>query len=269
MVGKKRRLRELASDPRFIPGVYNYCDRWCERCPLTSRCLVYAMEREDSAEDPAARDIRNQAFWRRIEDILRETQEMLEELMATHGIVLESTDAGPEGEFISWHDEAQAHPNARAGTDYAREVEAWFDQAEARLAARVESLGSQEHLGLASADSAEDARRLRDAVEIIRWYQHQIAVKIIRAVGSPHRDQLLDLPHDPRDVDGSAKVALLGMDRSLAAWSEVLRQLPDEEDRILPLLAAMSRLRREVETTFPGARAFLRPGFDTPEGAET
>ena len=58
-------------------------------------------------------------------------------------------------------------------------------------------------------------------------------------------------------------MALIGIDRSLAAWSEMLRQLPDDEDRILPLLAALSRLRRDVEVTFPSARTFIRPGFDT------
>ena len=31
-------------DQGFIPGVYNYCDRWCERCPFASRCRSYAME---------------------------------------------------------------------------------------------------------------------------------------------------------------------------------------------------------------------------------
>ena len=54
----------------------------------------------------------------------------------------------------------------------------------------------------------------------------------------------------------------------LTVFKEVLRQLPGEEDRILPLLAALSRLRRDIETAFPHARAFLRPGFDTGEGTE-
>jgi hypothetical protein len=52
-------LLKLASDPKFIPGIYNYCDRWCERCRFTSRCLIeidrsikdqgkeYLMERND------------------------------------------------------------------------------------------------------------------------------------------------------------------------------------------------------------------------------
>ena len=75
MARRRRHLKELAADPRFIAGVYNYCDRWCERCPLTSRCLVYAMEQTEGPEDPAARDIRNRAFWRRIEEILDSLRE--------------------------------------------------------------------------------------------------------------------------------------------------------------------------------------------------
>jgi hypothetical protein len=35
----KKRIDELAEDPRFIPGIYSYCDRWCERCALTSWCM--------------------------------------------------------------------------------------------------------------------------------------------------------------------------------------------------------------------------------------
>ena len=56
-----------------------------------------------------------------------------------------------------------------------------------------------------------------------------------------------------------------GMDRSVAGWAEVLRQLPDEDDRILPLVLALGRLRCVVEATFVHARDFIRPGFDTGE----
>jgi hypothetical protein len=262
MATKKRRLRDLAADPRFISGVYNYCDRWCERCPLTARCLLYAMEREQNTEDPAARDIRNQAFWKRIEGILREAHEMLDELMAEHGLTLEPLDADAERALTSWHDEARRHPCALAGSEYARTVDGWLGGAEGSLQARQQTLESQERMGLATADPEGDARRLGDALEVIRWYQHQIAVKIMRAVGSSGRGDDPETTVDRHDADGSAKVALLGIDRSLAAWAEVLRQLPEEEDAILSILSALSRLRRELETVFPHAREFLRPGFD-------
>ena len=56
-------LRELVVNPRFISGIYNYCDRWCERCALSHRCLSYAMERAEDGSDPGARDLSNQKFW--------------------------------------------------------------------------------------------------------------------------------------------------------------------------------------------------------------
>jgi hypothetical protein len=29
----KEYMDQLASNPNFIPGIYNYCERWCEHFP--------------------------------------------------------------------------------------------------------------------------------------------------------------------------------------------------------------------------------------------
>jgi len=29
----------------FIPGIYNYCNRWCERCLYTEKCRLFADEK--------------------------------------------------------------------------------------------------------------------------------------------------------------------------------------------------------------------------------
>ena len=34
------------NDPKNIPGIYNYCDRWCERCSFTDKCSNYAISDE-------------------------------------------------------------------------------------------------------------------------------------------------------------------------------------------------------------------------------
>jgi hypothetical protein len=44
----KEELKKLAADPNHITGIYNYCDRWCERCSFTARCLNYMLK--DSVE---------------------------------------------------------------------------------------------------------------------------------------------------------------------------------------------------------------------------
>ncbi len=32
-----RSLLHENNDDNYIEGVYNYCNRWCERCPFTGR----------------------------------------------------------------------------------------------------------------------------------------------------------------------------------------------------------------------------------------
>jgi len=71
----------------------------------------------------------------------------------------------------------------------------------------------------------------------------------------------------PRDSDGSAKVALIGVDRSIAAWRLVQLALPEREVSIVPLILQLERLRHSIEKTFPYAREFVRPGFDEILGA--
>ncbi len=67
----------------------------------------------------------------------------------------------------------------------------------------------------------------------------------------------------PRDSDGSAKIALIAIDRSLAAWARLREHFAAEHgDTILALLVQLERLRRAAETKFPDAREFRRPGFD-------
>lgn len=35
---------------KFEPGIYNYCDRWCEKCKNTKKCMVYYNEQADKLE---------------------------------------------------------------------------------------------------------------------------------------------------------------------------------------------------------------------------
>ena len=40
-------------EERFISGIYNYCDRWCERCRMTQRCFLYYQDSRREAEHRA------------------------------------------------------------------------------------------------------------------------------------------------------------------------------------------------------------------------
>src|SRR4030066_1042070 len=164
----RERLKKLAADKRFIPGIYNYCDRWCERCPQTHRCLNFSIGEEEFS-DPQTRDIRNEAFWKKLSEILGETLEMLREEGKKWGIDLESLDSESNTEHIRVSDEAvQGHVISRAAKGYAKRVEDWFRERE-------------EHL-IETATVLSEGVNLEEAFEVIRWYQYFIAAKVMRAI---------------------------------------------------------------------------------------
>jgi hypothetical protein len=55
-------LKRVTQNPNFITGIYNYCDRWCERCAFTSRCLNFEMGNEKFG-DLKDMDIKNKDYW--------------------------------------------------------------------------------------------------------------------------------------------------------------------------------------------------------------
>jgi hypothetical protein len=57
-------------------------------------------------------------------------------------------------------------------------------------------------------------------------------------------------------------VALIGMDRSIAAWGEVAGHLRMLKKEVMGIILHLEGLRKNVEKEFPDARAFIRPGFD-------
>ena len=101
----------------------------------------------------------------------------------------------------------------------------------------------------------------QDAVEVIQWYQFFIAAKIDRAVGGlGTADEHDDFAQS--DANGSAKIAMVALERSLGAWEVVGRRLPEKKDAIRDLQRQLQHLRARMLELFPDWRVFHRPGFD-------
>src|SRR6185369_6451623 len=88
---QRRSLTQLANNPELIDGIYNYCDRWCERCPFTSRCLVYASETDEEVCQ-TEQDVANAAFWRELDSVLQETLLLIPEWATASGFDLTSLE---------------------------------------------------------------------------------------------------------------------------------------------------------------------------------
>jgi len=261
----KEELKKMARNPALISGIYNYCDRWCERCPFTSRCLNYASS-EEQFDTPESRDIENRAFWDKLQETFRMTIEMIREMAEEQGIDLD--EPLPEEQIKEQERIRRAsrdHELSRLSRRYGKMVNEWFGGAEEVLKEKGDEIGQQALLELPRTNPLVDAASIADAAEVIRWYQHFIHVKLVRSLQGMMEGVPEGLEDYPKDSDGSAKIALIAMDRSLGAWGVLRKYFPEKEDTILEQILFLDRLRRKTEKVFPGARSFVRPGFDEKE----
>ena len=217
----------------FIVGVFNYCDSWCETCTLTAQCRLFAdMARMEASHDPNMAAVVHAPL--RPQDQPPSASTWLED-------VLEKIEHEPmsgaeleEFEPAMWAEHSVIHERARA---YDRWVTGWLAGRERTRSGKVPT-----------------------PIDVIAWFASLNHSKILRALTG-----LTGFDGDrefPPDHEGSAKVALIGLDRSIAAW----RQL-ENDGTVAPTVARtcvgeLEWIRRQLEAAIPLARAFVRAGFD-------
>jgi len=105
--------------------------------------------------------------------------------------------------------------------------------------------------------------QLANAIEVAGWDAYLIGAKLHRALHG--RDEFMHgegFDDDPvqNDWNGSAKVALISIRRSIAAWATIGGATGDPD--AAAVAEELRRLETEAERTFPDAWKFIRPGFD-------
>lgn len=249
---------------KFIPGIYNYCDRWCERCAFTSRCYNYESTGKLSTEQT---DIDNKAFWDTIATNFKNTITLLHKIAKEQGIDLSNIPpeetAKYEADRLRIKSAAKQHLISRLCKEYRQLVIPFFEERlNNKLVSKTKELTSHLHMGIKTEEEVVNTiAALNNNTEIIRWYLFFIDAKLQRALHGSLEDEE-ESDNYPKDSDGSAKVAIISVERSIAAWSGIYELIPDEEDTILAVLSLLSRIRDEAIKTFPAAMQFKRPGFD-------
>lgn len=233
-----------------IEFISSYCDGWCERCPFTSRCSAYAVRIAAGMCDGDLEAAFELAIGPPPPETAREAvdrQAFLEEML----------QAQPDEEEIE-----------RCSRDLQVRAERIDESPVTTRARKVMTLatGWLRARGPQLPDIADPA--LQNAIAVAAWDAHLIGAKLHRALGG--RDDHLrdrDMDDDPvqNDWNGSAKVALISIARSLTAWETIATSLRDADAHVVA--DQLRRLRDEVERMFPDAWRFKRPGFD--DGALT
>jgi hypothetical protein len=218
----------------FIVGIFNYCDRWCETCSFTSRCRVFAdAARHEAAIDPSLKELIDAPT--HPQDV-RETpgwlEEALEEMNEASIAGLSAPDPPP------------------------------LPQSYTGVSDRARAYGMRFHWWIIE-KGFEGPPDPSHPLAVISWFSHLIGAKVHRAVTGLAED---DGDREfPPDHEGSAKVALIGIERSETAWRDLVAIERVTADDAAPFLCELSWLRESLETLLPNARAFVRPGLDEPD----
>jgi hypothetical protein len=237
----------MATD-KHIPGIYNWCDKWCEKCSFTSRCRLFADESKwyDEDEDPEA-----EGFWDSEDDegdsgSFQGFDE--EEYFEAPEISDEEREAFRQEREIQ-ELMVESHPLSEMGDRYMKQVKEWLD---AQLASGLWDKAKKENPVLFT------------PLEIISYDFTFIPVKCSRALRDfQMRDDFdRELPEEEKFHNGSAKVASLSVRRSLAAWGKLTELLPEQQHRIRPFQELLEKISEGLDAAFPNAESFIRPGFD-------
>ena len=245
-----------------IDGIHNYCDRWCERCYFTTRCAVY----EDDAQIPAEeRDISNRAFWERLSVNFAKARQMLEETAKNAGVDLHAVSREVEDYETKKKrikKQSQDHALSKISFDYSELSREWLGS-QPGMMRMLEELRDGLTLGTSSVESAKiQTADIKDCLAVIQWYQTFIHVKFMRSLMgkmSYDEDEAKDYQ---RDSDGSAKIAIIAIERSMQAWLRLFELLPEQEDHFLKTLGMLEKMKALALAEFPNALSFKRPGFD-------
>ena len=240
-------------NPDFIPGIFNYCDRWCERCPFTNRCrlvadeLEYYKETGNNPYDP-------EELVTYISHQFDKALEMLKDAMQKHGI--DPNDIEPTEEELAQQqaekEKAREHPMVLLSMTY-------FDSSGDFMKAHPEWLETIDE------EMVEEPARavpfsVSDALDTINWYHGMVPAKANRVI---HND--IDPGFDDpiqNDKNGSAKVLSICLKNSIGAWSHIMEHTPSLEDECITHLAMLQKILKMLDKEAPDYPQFIRPGFD-------
>jgi len=233
-------LTEAAKDPQMIHGIFNWCDRWCERCNQTERCTLYKTSTHLSSDEP-------DDFFKSLSMIFEATMDMLKEQSVKLGLdfnSLKKSDIADDYDRKKY--EIKDNDGLRLAKQYGKQVKYWLD-----------SLKKKEPLSL---EIRLQDTMLSECLEVIEWYHYQLEVKLARALMSQKDEEEEHV--DAYDSLGNAKLLLVSIERNIGAWGCVYQKFPEDEDVILDILVGLQKLNRQVEFLFPNAKSFIRPGLD-------
>lgn len=167
-------MLELVKSGQFESGIYNFCDRWCEKCEDTKKCYLFAEDEIKKARKLVLdQEAENESAW--LEDMEQSfaiTHRLLERKFKELGIDMEKVMAEAEDQK-NWDDNAERRydkvPCYKLARKYMEETREFLDKFHEDRFKYFPAMGM-----------AIDYSDVKDEMETISWYFTMLPTKIWR-----------------------------------------------------------------------------------------
>lgn len=260
-------------DGEFIPGIYNYCDRWCEKCIYTNKCMNYSMEskiqNEVDAEKRREKDREeNIQYWAAIDKTMENIADLIDEETPLKPDIDDIIDVTyfEEDDLKEFRkdeekkiNKVESHPIYKKLDEYSYLIDNYFNKIDDKLIIQPSLKDYGWRANFAGLDELQ-IQELSSATEVVYWYQYQLCIKSSRALMGLFFDKI-DFNEDPKTADytGYAFVVILGINRSVAAWIIIRKLLDLETEDINKLIRLLLAVKSMIIKLFPYAENFHWP----------
>lgn len=255
-----------------IFGIYNYCDRWCEKCFYTNRCLLFKQEAEREIKyllkDENERNSEHSS--KLLADELKDAEKLFNQNPDSEDF-LDSLDDDEDFDFDEVEDEddeddfeefdeskfgddqkKEFNPLIQLSEEMFKELEVYYDVVKKHFPKEVEKY--------------DLTNPLIKNLQIISRYIPQISVKIRMCFWGKKKAEKTkskmsrEIEEDMLNV--SSRIAYLGIENSLAALSEILSQQKELETETRLFLSTLKMVKKMFLEEFPKGQTYKRPYFD-------
>lgn len=268
---------QLVDNPEFIVGIYNYCDRWCEKCAFINRCTVGTLEQlllfgHDKNEAISMEEFTSMLAIATGNSLLSSggefSDEDLDDPMEDNEFsvlnYLPASEFFEEEEFKNAQKFVDSHPINDIALQYTLACYNWKQNMSTNFHLSVREAKSVfTYIGKPRFTGNTDLEKATASFAVVDWYSMLIAVKVKRALHSYYTDKNIHAADDYQtDYNGSAKVGLMAIKNSIEAYKVLLQSFPEEHLVIETLIDDLKELKKNTYLMFPNLDKFKRIGFD-------
>lgn len=247
----------------IIPGIFNYCDRWCDRCNYTNRCTLFISESqievdlilsdEDINDPNVYSKIVSGSLRKSFDKLINEEDENnIEDLFQSdeeeHFCFDDSEcDEVESSEDLSITD--VTHPLIDMTNVFYQKVSLLYEKIQT-------AYGSTSEKNQKSNPFSED-------FETLLWYSPQINVKTricFWSLNIMKKESLNEFENETLNVN--SRIAYIGVSRCIKTLQKLINEETDFNEDFLNLLGIIFQIKDAFIEIFPDSPAYRRPYFD-------